>query len=149
MASAPTRYPRLITELPKHKNVSDAIEAAGFSRSTARKQQKRVLRSALRHEARGFLDDEKTGTMNSKQLMSEIVGISRIELFEVLKKVLFQDKDYSSVLKVLAPLIAQHGVELKAEEGEKTAVPVLNVIVERSLPPIEGEVSEVNGSTKP
>jgi hypothetical protein len=138
MTKSPTRYPRLISELPKHKNISDAIEAAGFSRSTARKQQKRVLRSALKDQARGYLDDERTGGMNSKQLMSEIVGLGRIELFEVLKKILFQDKDYSSALKVLAPLIAQHGVELKAEEGDKITVPVLNVMIEKSSPIIEG-----------
>ena len=132
MAASPIRYKRLIQELPKHKSATDAIKAAGFTDYTAEKQQKRVLQSALKYQAREILNPDKQIQGKSRQLMSEIVGMSGEQLFERLRYIATQEKDLASALKVIAPLVKEMGVDLKPEEGaERVTVPVLNIVVNK------------------
>lgn len=137
MASSPLRYKRLMQELPKHNNAKDALIASGFSKQTAEKQSKRVLQSALKQQARDILA-APNGSVSTKQLMSDIVGISSEDLFERIRFIATQDKDLASALKVLVPLLEQHGVTLRQEDNTKTIIPVLNI-----------GIREVNGSVEP
>lgn len=148
MTISNTRYKKLIQEIPKHKTAKDAIIASGFSENTANKQAKRVLNSALKHQAKEILETPDT-TLTSKRLMSEIVGLSSEVLFERLRNIATQEKDLSSALKVLAPLSREHGVTLQADEAQSVTVPILNVVVEKQSPHESQEVKEIEGSVEP
>ena len=160
MGASPLRYKRLISNLPKHKNATDAILASGFSKNTAKSQQKRVLHSALRHQAKEILNASPDALRNSKQLMSDIVGMSGQELFNRLKYIATQDKDLGSALKVLAPLVREHGVILASDDDQaKVIVPVINLgftpqnmakNIEPPKDPIKVESQEIKeGSVEP
>ncbi len=141
MAVSPLRYKRLIHELPKHKHAKDAIMAAGFSESTAKHEAKKVLQSALKYQAREILETVDETKTNSKQLMNEILGISSIDLFNLLRKIANQDKDYGSALKVLAPLVKEHGIILNTDdEKQNVTVPILNIVVDNTAKNIESEL---------
>lgn len=129
MAASPLRYKKLLQEIPKHKSAEQALIASGFSPNTAKSQSKRVLASALKHQAREILKPEGTHGMTTKQLMSEIVGMSVEEVMERIRFIANQEKDLASALKVLIPLVRELGVTLDSNEPTVT-VPVLNVVVE-------------------
>lgn len=142
MTTSPLRYKRLLRELPKHKHAKDALIASGFPITTANKQAKRVLQSAIKHQAREILAQSNTnavkGSHQSKQLMSDLVGLSGEELFMLIKKIANQDKDYGSALKVIAPLVREHGVLLSTDdESSKVTVPILNITVDKTPQTIE------------
>jgi signal transduction histidine kinase len=147
MPESPLRYKRLIKEIPKHKHAKDAILASGFSESVANSQAKRVLRSAIKYEAKEILENMDNSSAKSKQLMNDIIGLSREELFAALLKIATQDKDYGSALKVLAPLAKQHNVVLGADEDDKsTGIPVLNLSFGSAgpvQPVIDGNVTDL------
>lgn len=151
MPSTPLRYKRLINEIPKHDNARDALLASGFPASTANKQSKRVLQKALKHQAQEILKAPIDPSQGSKRLMSEIVGISSTNLFERLKYIANQDKDLSSALKVIAPLVKEHGVILSQDDDKANiTIPVINL----GFAPVKQDVLEQpqpldNGSTKP
>ena len=144
MASSPIRYDRLMKEIPKHKSVTAALLASGFSVHTSQTQQKRVMQSALKYQAQKILDTAN-GTVKTKQLMSEIVGISKENLFDLLRKIANNDKDYGTALKVIAPLAKEHGIALAQDEGVNVQVPILNVTVSK---PIDEQVLN-DGSVEP
>ena len=134
MPASPLRYKRLIKELPKHKSARDALIASGFSESTANKQSKSVLRSAIKHEAKELLQSMDNKETSTKQLMSELLGISRNELFDRLKYIAIeQEKDFGSAIKILTALSKEHGIALTSEEDNKgVTVPVLNITVDKT-----------------
>ena len=165
MPASPIRYKRLLQELPKHKTAQSALLASGFSKNTARTQAKSVLRSAVRNQAKELLQSSKTDTLTSKQLMNEILGITSNDLFNRLKWLALEnDRDAGTALKILAPLVREHGVILSADDDQKTSnAPVLNLSfgsvsiaenVARNIEPVlDNEVIDMSnpndGSTKP
>lgn len=130
MAKSPLRYKRLIKELPLHDNASDALMASGFSEKTAKHQSKRVLSAALKHTAEELIKPENRAGLTSKQLMSEIVGLSSSDVMARLKYIATQDKDLHSALKVLSVLAKEHGVSLDDSEN-RVVVPILNIVVDK------------------
>lgn len=143
MSKSAIRYQRLIGNLDKYNSVTEAMKASGFSDTTSEKQQKRVLRSALKWKADNTIEEAKIlagdTTVGSKKLMHEILGISRDSLTNRLKSIAEQEKDLASALKVLIPLAKQLGVDLTQEQQGATIVPTLNVTVRETK----------DGSTKP
>lgn len=135
MGKSPLRYKRLIKELPKHDNAQDALIASGFTENTAKHQAKRVLNAALKHTAREMLNPTNTSPLTSKQLMSEIVGLSGADVMERLRFIATQDKDLHSALKVLSVLAKEHGVELDTSET-RVQVPILNIVVDKVDDPL-------------
>lgn len=134
MASSPERYKRLIEALPKNNyNITKSALEAGFTHHTARTQQKRLVKSAMKYQVKELAErvENASGLSNreQKQLMSEIVGMSKQDVMERLKFIANQDKDLNSALKVLAPLSKEHGVILQNEDESKINVPILNVVV--------------------
>lgn len=135
MAKAPLRYKRLLKEIPKHKYAKDALIASGFSESTANSQTKRVLRSAIKYEAQAMMDNmnNKDTTQSTKQLMADIVGLSKADIMLALRNIATQEKDLGSALKVLAPLVSEFGVMLaKDDDKQSINVPILNISVEKN-----------------
>jgi hypothetical protein len=123
MPSKPLMYKRLIKEIPKHKSAKDALLASGFSESTANGNAKRAISSAIKHQAKEILETQGNLDGSTKQLMSELVGLSRDELFATILKIAKNDKDYGSALKILAPLAKEHGVILSNDEQDKSTLP--------------------------
>jgi phage terminase small subunit len=131
VSKSPLRYKRLISALPKHNyKVRPAAIEAGFTENTADSQGKRLLKSALKYQAQEIINQlDNKPSPSSKQLMREIVGLSKEDVMERLKYIAFQEKDLNSALKVLAPLAKQEGVILQNEDENKVNVPILNVVV--------------------
>ena len=125
-------------ELPKHKTAKSALIASGFSESTAKHQAKRALTSALKNQAREILNIDTANVhlqeRTSKQLMHDILGISSQELFDRLRSIALENKDVATALKILAPLVREHGVILSSEDDSKTInVPILNLSFGQSM----------------
>ncbi len=129
----PMRYERLLLELPKHNfKIEKAAVAAGFAKTTARTQQKRLIQAALKIQAQRALElANMKASLPSigevKSSMASLVGMSVNEVMGRLKTIANQDKDLGSALKVLAPLAKEHGVVLQQDEQSKVVVPILNV----------------------
>ena len=151
MSIGPHRYKKLIKELPKHRTAKDAIIASGFSESTANHQAKRVLRSAVRSQAREILKDtastENKDIAPVKELMTEILDISSEELYKRIKWLaMSNDKDTATAYKILISLAKQHGITLSTDDDVKVTVPILNLSFGN---PSNKEVIEIqDGSTK-
>lgn len=140
MTSSPSRYKRLIKEIPKHKYIKDAVIASGFTESVAKTQAKRVVQSAIKQQAREYLEERGFEGKTSKVLAHELVGLSREDLYSLLRKIAHQDKDYGSALKVISPLVKPLGVVLSTDDTENKGTSVINVLVEKNdLPIIEGK----------
>ncbi len=128
------RYGKFLELLPLHKyNVTKSAILAGFASSYAQSQQKQIMQKALKFklERAGI---EVTGVKDAplhdmKRTMAEIVGFTREELMNNIKEIALQTKDYSTRLKVVAPLARAYGVDLSPEEANNFVVPVLNVTV--------------------
>ena len=117
-------------------------------------------------EMKDALQNKDIDTRQVKKYMSEIVGISPESMYKRIQWLALEnDKDAGTALKVLAPLLVEHGVILKAEDDDQRSsnVPVLNLsfgnvsIAEnmaRNIEPKQDndiiELSNLNnGSTKP
>lgn len=125
------RHEALLKALPKHNNkvVPAAIEA-GYSRMYAEKRGKVLFNIAMKEQAKEIverLEEKPLSIKETKQLMSEIVGMSRNDVMNRLKYIATQEKDLSSALKVLAPLAKEYNVILQEGEQQKTIVPTLNI----------------------
>lgn len=140
------RHKRFLEELPLNNNVvtTSAIKA-GYSKSYANSFQKTIVRNAVKETAKELLvDADKSLTKEeTKQLLCEIMGIDKSLLLNTLKKIAMNDKDYSSAIKILAPLAKEAiGLELGKEEQGNITVPVLNIGV------IQKDDSENTASNK-
>lgn len=147
------RHRRLLEELPKHDmKVYPSAVKAGYSPQYADKNPKQILKSALKAQAREVLDtlegNKPVDMTEMKKTMSEIIGMSREEVFTRLVSIANQDKDLSSALKVLAPLAKDLGVNLGNDEDKKTIIPVLNIgIKQTDLPILEENYTVVTDNT--
>lgn len=134
MAANPAKYDKFIEELPKNNyTIKHAAIKAGFKESTAKAQGKRLMQSALKHQARKVLQGDIVSAKEGKRLMSEIVGLSREDVMKSLSYIAKQTKDLNSALKVLAPLAKEYDVVLNDEGNNKTIVPTLNITVKETL----------------
>ena len=126
------RKAKLLEELPKNNwKVEPSALKAGYSKSYARKQQKVILKSALKDQAKEALEmagnSANVSSKDIKKELIELLGLSRQDLFKRLKYIGFeQDKDLHTALKVLAVLGREAGFHLE-DEAPKTIVPVLNI----------------------
>lgn len=144
------RHKRFLEELPKNNyKVGPSAIKAGYSKSTANKKPKAILKTALKAQAQEIIDTiENKPSKELKQTMAELVGFSREEVMDNLKFLANQDKDLSTRLKVIAPLAKEYGVNLGSDE-QKTIVPVLHIGVKQlESPMIDGNTPE-NGPTEP
>lgn len=135
------RYKVFLERLPLNKyNVTKSAIEAGFSQQTAEAQQKRIMQQALKYQLqRSGIEVVKNSKLEPvnvvevKKTMAELVGFSREELMSNLKNIATQEKDYSSRLKVVAPLAREYGVVLDTENNTDVTIPILNVTVKPRL----------------
>lgn len=129
------RHKEFLTNYAKTSNITQSAIKAGYSPIYADKLGKVILNNAIKHSARDILKETENKTLTTpevKMFMHELLGLSREDVFEVLKKIALQDKDYASAIKILAPLSKEIGIALKDDEQVNVTVPVLNVVVEKS-----------------
>lgn len=142
MATSAYRYDRLLEEIPKHNgNITKAALAAGFSKSTAEKQQKILLNHALKHRARRDIEERgykqgREGLMPSKEVKErlksyELVGLTREQVAKRLKDIAMNPRDLATALKVMRVFARDIGIELD-DDAPRTTVPVLNVTVKEN-----------------
>jgi hypothetical protein len=136
VSTSPLRYKRLIQELPKHNYiVKRAAIAAGFTEQTADKSGKRLVKAAMKNEVKELaerLDNNGLTRKESKQLMRDILGLSREEVMGQLKNIALNGRDYASALKVLGPIAKEEGVILQEDENTKVTVPILNLTIKEN-----------------
>ena len=132
MTMALAKAKQVLSEYKKSDyNASKALQNAGYKQSTALHQSKPVLNSAIKRVAKEQL---KTLVTSSNPLASlfEVVGISENEVLEEYTKILKQDKDISTKLKALLPLLATKGIKWNEEEA-KTKAPQLNITIKDNV----------------
>lgn len=146
------RKRKLLDELPKHNwKVKPAAIKAGYSPKYADKQGNKILKSALKDQAKEVLEHAGANThMTTEEIKKDLIallGLSREDLFKRLKWIGFeQDKDLNSALKILAVLGREAGFTF-ADEAPKTIVPVLQIGVKQDSPPVLEASPSDNGST--
>lgn len=133
------RKAKLLEELPKNNwKVEPSALKAGYSKSYARKQQKQILKSALKDQARELMETASNPASTSKEIkreLIEIIGLSRQDLYKRLKYIAFdQDKDLSSSIKILQAISKDSGIPLTDDDSQKTIVPILNIGVKTAQP---------------
>lgn len=141
--------------LPRHRLFLDAMKRngnkimpsaieAGYSESYARARGKTLYQTIMKAQVKEIANSLENPTISpteARRLMSELVGLSPSELMFEARKIATQDKDYGSALKVLIPLLREHGVSLDNEE-KAVVVPILNIVVDKN----ERETSLIEGT---
>jgi phage terminase small subunit len=128
--NASPKYSKFMEEYTKTSNITQSAIKAGFSKMYADKQGKRILNTALRIHAQGVLDRSKKHEITAKegkQTMADMLGMSREQVFNRLRNIGEQERDYASALKVLGPLSKELGVDIGSQDAEKITVPILNI----------------------
>src|SRR3990167_5549471 len=121
-----------LKELPKNGNkmLPSALKA-GYSESYARRNGRNILRTAIKEQARSIIEqteNKNITTSDIKVLMSDIVGMTKEDMFARLRFIALENnKDVATALKVIAPLVREHGVVLNNEEDKVINVPILNL----------------------
>jgi phage terminase small subunit len=125
------RSKKFLEELPKNGNkIKPSAIKAGYSPVYAHANGKTILKTAIKEQAKEIIEtiDHKPANSNElKKTMYELMGLTKEELYNNAKYILNQEKDLSTRLKILAPLIAEAGIQLTSEESAKVIVPVLNI----------------------
>ena len=136
------RHLHLLELLPKHDwKIAPAAIEAGFSQSTAYKQAKSLLQTALKKQSQ-LHEMQRLAMANNKetkaseivevlkqQTLAEKIGMTSEMVKERLVYIATQERDLNAALKVLTPLSKDIGIDIGLEESQKTIVPVLNVTV--------------------
>lgn len=134
------------------KSIAKSAIEAGFSEVYAKHQGDRILNTAIRLQTQQLLNrstNKEITAQEAKTSMLDILGKSSQMLKDRLNKIAFeQDKDYSSALKILAPLSREAiGLDISQQEQPNITVPVLNIVVDKtdmasSKDIVEGEMLE-------
>lgn len=117
-------------------NKEQACLQAGYSKTTARKQQTAIIE-------RGTQELAKRGTKEAKSILAEI-GRSRQDLIDVYNEIAFeQSRDYSNKLKALSPLLkAELNLDINGGD-EQTKTPVLNITLNNPTLEREADAKEI------
>jgi len=129
-------------------NIYQSAVNAGFPHQYARKCSKVILNRALKYNMRELqAKAEKNEIIPSeaKHTPLELLGLTRQDVVKRLKDIAFQDKDYSSALKVLSPVSKSIGYDITQQEQQNITVPVLNIVVDR---PKDGDNKGYNESVE-
>ena len=131
---------------------------AGYSESYARRNSRNILKTAIKEQARSIIeqtDSKEISTKDIKQLMSDIVGMTREDMFARLRYIALENKDVATGLKILAPLVKEHGVILSSDDDKQTVnVPILNLSfgsqnTAKNIEPVkDNEITEDEKSTR-
>jgi hypothetical protein len=116
-------------------NASKALQGIGYKETTATRKSKDVINGAIRTVAKAKLEKLVTNKdMDlSKLSLIESIGLTDEEVTGEYLKIIAQDKDLSTKLKALLPLLAIKGIKWD-ENQTKVTVPILNITTETILP---------------
>ena len=147
------RKAKLLEELPKNNwKVKPSAIKAGYSPIYADKQANKILKSALKDQAKDIVErisaNSPVDTKTLKKSLAEIIGLSSESVYERLRFIATQEKDLGSALKVLAPLSKDLGVNL-TEDTPKTIVPILNIGVKQVEAIETVDTTLLDGSVEP
>lgn len=112
-------------------NASVALPKVGYKQSTATKQSKSIINKSIKKVAK----DKLQSLVNSSNPLTliESIGLTDDEVLGEYIKIIAQDKDLSTKLKALLPLLSQKGLKWN-EEQTKVTIPTLNLTVETTEP---------------
>ena len=108
-------------------NATEALPKVGYTNTVATKQSKRVINTAIKTVVKSDINE----IVNSSNPMSKLlgfVGLSQDELANEYLSLIKQNKDLSTKLKAMLPLLAEHGIKWNDDKVD-VQVPVLNVTV--------------------
>jgi len=108
-------------------NATEALPKVGYTNTVATKQSKRVINTAIKTVVKSDINE----IVNSSNPMSKLlgfVGLSQDELANEYLSLIKQNKDLSTKLKAMLPLLAEHGIKWDNEKTD-VQVPILNVTV--------------------
>ena len=107
------------------------------------------MNTAIRLQAQSIVNKASNQeiTKQESQSVLKILGLTREQVVKRLNIIAFQDKDYSSALKVLMPVSKSIGYDISQQEQPNITVPVLNIVVDKtdmasSKDIVEGEMLE-------
>ena len=106
-------------------NASKALQSVGYTEQTADKASKIIINAAIKKVARDELKNIET-SVNPMSSLLGIVGIERDDLLKEYTKILKQDKDLSTKLKSMLPLLKELGLTWEQEQTN-VKVPILNI----------------------
>jgi phage terminase small subunit len=135
------RRKKLLKGIEEGKSIRRSAIDAGYTENYANVRGRKLLKTALKEEVKetlAILENKETviGKEEVKRYMHDLVGMSKEEVLETIRKIATQDRDYSSALKVITPLAKEIGVILQEEEA-RTIVPILNIGIREITPTIE------------
>lgn len=151
MAISPIKYRKLLEEIARDPSLPVYVVAmrAGFTETTARKQGKRLLDSAIAwqateskrktqpayHTEREQGEIVKENIKEKKQRIYERLGMSSEQLLNNVKHLAEQTKDYGVRLKVVRTLVRDMDDPIELDPDVPNSVmPVLNITVREKLP---------------
>ena len=123
-------------------NASKALIAAGYTEKSAKKASKQIFNRSIKKVATEQLK-ELAISDNPMSKLFGVVGISDKEVLSEYVKILKQDKDLSTKLKSMLPLLKELGLTWN-EEQVAVKVPILNITVKDN-----NDVNSSNGLTEP
>ena len=131
------RHFRLLELLPQNNyNITKSAIQAGFTESTATKQQKSLITTALKkqraYENRRITDNDVT-SKEIKTILADSIGISRTEAVKQYKSLIEQTRDLNVKLKALTPIMASLGLDVS--ENKQAISPTLNVTIREANNP--------------
>lgn len=128
-------------------NASEALPKVGYTKNVATKLSKRVLNTAIKR----VVKDNMNELVNSSNPISKLlgfVGMNENELANEYLSLIKQNKDLSTKLKAMLPLLAEKGIKWN-DDSTNIQVPVLNVTVEQNkavdspvIESIQGDVAQ-------
>jgi len=132
------RHTKLLENLPKHNyKIAPAAKEAGFTDKTSEKQGKKLLETAIEITKERALQRAITGKGESQATAMSVLGtlgVTRDFAVEQYMKIVSQDKDLSTKLKALVPLMKDIGIDVTGDNKQVT-VPILNVVVKEKAQP--------------
>lgn len=131
----PTKATKLLRDYQKNNfNAKKTLIENGYSEKTATQNAKKTLAVANRVIKEQLNLDEDTTPKESSSVL-DIIGFTKEEVVQELVKVIKQDRDLSSKLKAIKPMLDSIDYRLDEDTSQKT--PSVNITLQ------ENEVIEV------
>jgi hypothetical protein len=124
-------------------NAVQGLQNAGYTKSTSQKASKKILNGAIRKVATAELKAITT-SVNPLHSLLGIVGITSEELINEYMFIVKQNKDLSTKLKAMLPLLAQHGITWN-DDSVKVEAPVLNLTIRKDNTATDKGIIDVKG----
>jgi hypothetical protein len=123
------RQKKFLEALPRNGNkIKPSAIEAGYSPIYAHANGKTILKTAIKAQAQEIIENiDQTPTKEAKKMMYELMGMTDTEVINNAKYLLNQEKDLSTRLKLLAPLLSELGIRINPDDSPKTIVPILNI----------------------